>query len=261
MHYGKAFKKYLDAVLAAYDQHEATVANLIAAEQKELGEEGFLSKEEHRKEREEYKKYAFNKLLSIATKHFAPTGGKLEIDKQDVLHAMATSEREYPSVENVDLVAMWDWLEQTYGGEKGAEIGHQQNAGVVVRGFGIRAGTEPKLVGGRLTLDVLVWLDDLDKKYGRNRLSYNCSGSVQEICRALSTFAAWAGDTVTESHIHHAARWFDTHTDLVSRKKYPVGEIEIVTYFNRFEFRFQPKLAESLMEYLSLYGNLTKEAA
>lgn len=105
-------------------------------------------------------------------------------------------------------------------------------------------------------LDVSVYLDDFDKKYGRNKLSYHCHEQIRSILIGLEGFLAWTGDDTSRLLLKSWAQGLvRADYEVESRKKAEIATgLWLTTYFNRFEFRFSPGLGEQLTAFLGLYG-------
>lgn len=263
-HLGHEAQKLLDATIAAYAEHEARLKQLDA-EQTTYFKYGIVETKDHWQEIRKAKSGAFKALISAAEKRFAPAGGSLDIDSFDVLKALGgKDELDRPSTngEAVNLVAAWDYLEATYGGEKGIEAGHQQLANEIVRMFGLRAGEAPKMVGGKVSIDIRMYLDSLDKKYGQSRYSYSCLEYFKTARELLASLAVWANDNQTSGCLNNLYHQFSVRSEVTSRARFPCGQVDVVTYHNRVEFRLAPALADALMEFVSTYAtNLVKKAA
>lgn len=264
LHLGQEAQKILDATIAAHVEHETRLKQLDAEQTKYFGY-GIAETKDYWHEKNKAKEGAFKALIRAAEKHFAPAGGALDIDGGDVLRVIGGKD-EYGhakvSAEAVDLVAVWDYLEATYGGEKGVEVAHQQLANDIVKTFRLRAGEAPKLVSGKMSLSISMYLDSFDKKYGKNQYSYNCLEYFRNARNLLASLAIWADDTETSNRITNLYHHFGMRAVINSRERFECGRIDVITYHNRVEFRLAPTLADALMEFVSTYATtLIKEAA
>lgn len=97
-------------------------------------------------------------------------------------------------------------------------------------------------------LDVSVYLDDFDKKYGRNKLSYHCHEQIRSILIGLEGFLAWTGDDTSRLLLKSWAQGLvRADYEVESRKKAEIATgLWLTTYFNRFEFRFSPGLGGAI---------------
>lgn len=115
---------------------------------------------------------------------------------------------------------------------------------------------------GRVVLDLRVYIDSFDKKYGRTNLS---SGSQDEVVRtfeSLREVAAAYDDSAVASFAARARNAFHYNKTLRSREKVSLGDAgDVVVYSTRFEFRFTPAFAERLRTFLSQYGRGSIAAA
>lgn len=167
--------------------------------------------------------------------------------------------------DSFSLKALWEYLEFTYGGQAGEDVGWRQTAAVLVYEFGMKYKKQVVRKAGRTIIELSVYLDDFDKKYsGKNRLHYNSNDKFVKTMSELKSFATWHQNMALAHDIgmHVTKFWHDRYEDIVSRKQYPLGddqEIILVTFHNKFEFRFSDACAAQLQLFLGTYGNLNEE--
>ena len=156
----------------------------------------------------------------------------------------------------------WQHLEATYGGQSGEDLAWQQLASKLIDIFGLN-GRHKEVVrkAGRVILDIHVYLDDLDKKYGKLRLSYNSRERVAQTLQAFEQFAGWYQNFGLSADLRKFQHkiWMDRDSRVESRENFPMGddkEIILVTYHNKFEFKLSEQTAAKLQQFLGTYGNL-----
>ena len=208
------------------------------------------------------------RMVWLAQKMFAPEGGQLKIEGREVALACGYDEHERDDKikwSEFNAAKVWDHLVKEYGGEKGQEEGHRQTAAAIIDAFYIRPGEPIKTVGGRMVLDITVYIDTIHKKYSKtNQISYNCIERIAKALMALRGFAVWAGLddlAVTLSSVQNSIASHH-NKDIVSRASYGGYGIKVITYLNKYEFQLDPQVAELLQVFLGTYAfNALKEAA
>lgn len=262
-HLGKEIQELVNSALEAYEQLESAMHH-ISAETTRLGVKySIVSTSENHQAKSEIKQSAFNALIHEAEKRFSPPGGKLDIYPNSIFVAACKKDRwGHVDKDSIDLIKVWDFLEETYGGSKGEEIAHQQTANFLVRELGIKAGATPRFVSGKLVVDTTMYLDSIDKRFGQNRYSITSANDLQKTMRSLSAMAKWADEVATGVALVNISETLNYRHQVVSRERFYCGLIELVTFHNRVEFKVSQPLADRFMEYLSTYAtNLIQEAA
>jgi hypothetical protein len=210
------------------------------------------------------------RMIWLAQDLFAPEGAALKIDESSVKKACGYLKHDYDFSNKIDWSEfnpskVWDHLVRTYGGEKGEEEGHRQTAAAIVKEFYIRPGKPIKTVGGRMVLDITVYIDSIHKKYSKtNQLDYGCIEHIAKALMALRGFAVWAGLDDLAASLSSVQYSIADHRnkDIVSRASYGGYGIRVITYLNKYEFQFDPQVAELLQVFLGSYAfNTMKEAA
>lgn len=201
------------------------------------------------------------RLVHLAMEVFAPPGGKLEIDDYAIGQQFPVSS---DAPESFDPAPVWEYLEAAYGGEAGQRLAWEQVAQAFKsQFFGRYRESPPEVVmkGGYVVLEVRVWLDDFDKKMGKARLSYSAADGIRHKCNALADIAAWAEREQLARDLQRFPQEVDRFsTEIVSRKQYPLGEngeMVVVTYQSKFEFKLRQDFAEQLQIFLGTYGEDT----
>lgn len=197
-----------------------------------------------------------SRLVWLAVESFSPRGFRLEIDSKPYLNEYIEGGENNDAYLAFSPVALWRRLESEYAADTGQETAHRQTAERLVKALHIRRDAPVNLKAGCLVLDVPVYLDDFDKKYGRNRLSFHCHDQIRSILIGLEGFIAWTGDDTSRLFLKTWAQTLVSRDyEVVSRKKAEIATgLWLTTYFNRFEFRFSPALGEQLTAFLGLYG-------
>lgn len=256
---GEHYAELLNAFNAVCKEHTARLNELRSMEMEFAGHDRYMlcvKDDDHWKELREAKERVFTNLVHIAEERFAPPGGSLEIDQYDLKEKLCLSKGDA----DIDPVAIWNYLEATYGRGNGIEEGYRQGATEIVRRFRIEKNKEIERKSGYTVLSLeYICIDGIDKKYnGKNKLSYNSREEVSAVCRQLATFATWAGyASLSLALIEQAHKWGSYNNELVSRERFTLGDgpqVVLITYFNRFEFRFRDDVAEQLQMFIATYG-------
>lgn len=206
----------------------------------------------------------YRQLIRIARERFSPPGARLEIGENAAGFGI-----DGDGCAAFDPAAVWAHLEDAYGGAAGADAAYQQAARLLWNEFNLKdPDATARKAGGATLLNLRVWCDSFTKKWnGRYELSYGCHERVTKVVLALAAVAAWAQRPALQrdlggGHDSFAARG----ARITSRARYDLGEkgeLIIVTYSERFEFRFAAPLAEQLHIFISSYvpPSLLLEAA
>lgn len=214
----------------------------------------------HRRDVEKTASRIFSRMISYAEEKFAPSGGNLSIDGGEVKMALGLDD---DPVENLDIEALWNHLEQNYGGTRGEEIAYSQAAAKLVREFSLSQKNNVETKAGKIILNLGVYLDGLDRKWnGASNLSYNSQEGVCKTLLALASFASWAGLGELEGALNGQASSWWRNKRIDSRRRYVIsGDMALVTYHNRFEFQFTPTLAEQFQIFIGTFAAGMMKAA
>ena len=260
---GEKFAQLFAGYLAAVEAWASDLSRLSALEQIILPCESYmaamhcLDAYDADKLRQKAANDIRGRIIRHAEKRFAPTGGTLSIDQHECDKAFPV---ERDSASDFDPAAFWSYLEKKYGGSVGQEIAWRQAAGAVVSAFNLRDDKPVQSKGGYVVLTRRIWLDDLDKKYGKNRLSYSCTESVSDAIKALIGFASWnersdLGRDLRDLRSH----FLDRSYNVESRKRYDCGEngeVVVVTFQTSFEYRIREDVAAQLNIFVGTYGTV-----
>jgi hypothetical protein len=194
-------------------------------------------------------------LIWMAEKLFAPHGVTLKIDGYEVFERFPC---ERDDIESFDPVAIWTYLENKYGGSFGAKLAWQQVAKGFKSKFNLDRDEEVVVKGGYIILDKRIWIDDFDKKYHKkNRLTYSCCESLSQAINVLSEIARWSERHVLSSDLlRMASKFNDRGYEIESRERLAAGkdgEVVVVTYTSRFEFRVRQDFAEEIQVFLGSF--------
>lgn len=210
--------------------------------------------------RESAAKEVFKSLVRCASVHFGGNAGAVCIDADELQHEFQLERRNW---DHFDPAAVWCHLESQYGGSKGEDLARQQIADDVVRHFSIRPDVPIKRVGGALTIEVNMYLDSTDKKYGRNRWSYGCRDSLERAFISLQKMIEAIPDFGTSAYDLIRPNFTQSSTNVEPRKQFVLadGHIKAITYNTKVELRFSDKLGNALMLFLSEHSSRLKQAA
>lgn len=151
---------------------------------------------------------------------------------------------------------VWAVLCKEFGGEAGVEQGYREAAKVLIDAFGLLYHREIKRRSNHVALNVSVGTEASFDGNGR-RLCFHSHDTVNATLSALRVFGLWAGCCFFSS------QRFDYRDSVLSREHYTLidDDLECITYYSRFEFRFTPALAERLQVFIATYGALEHEVA
>jgi hypothetical protein len=195
---------------------------------------------------------AIELVRSHAERAFAPEGGRLEIDDRWLLDQLAIT---YENYDQLDLIKAWTLLEGRYGGTKGQDEGHRQNARKLLDKFNLKE-EKPSTVGGMVVLNLRVWTQqEIGGSRGSRELSYNCREDVHKATTAFAAFLRTIGEQHGAQELDNFTRRFAyASCSVVSRQVFKFGFGQITTYYERFEFRVLPHIAEQLQVYLGTHA-------
>lgn len=257
-HYAAFWQSILDSVRQAYalgDSLSATARGLGVSNPVDCFVTPYKVIEDARRS-------IFNTLIRTAEEQFGACGQPVKIDScdfDDFLPDRVRGESDYDL--SFDPVALARKLTELYGGQSGADKALCRVASSLIAFFHIKPNGPITFKRGGIVLDACVRIDDFDKKWGRCRLCYHSGEFVRQGVGYLARFAEWAGDGNTKLALEHWQSNLHYPAEVVSRQVMRNGDISVVTYQTRFEFRFSPSLSAQLQVFLGLYGNLTSEAA
>ncbi len=194
-------------------------------------------------------------LCRTAAREFAPCGcPAIEISTAQYCALFVPNEGFDPATFKPSNV--WAALYNEFGGKAGIEQGYREAAKVLIDAFGLLYHREIKRRFNHVALNVRVGIETSFDNSGR-RLCYHSQSTVNDTLSALRVFGLWAG------YCFFSSRRFGYPDPILSRKHYTLidDDLECITYYSRFEFRFTPALAERLQVFIATYGALKYEAA
>ena len=211
------------------------------------------------------------RLVRIAAARFsAPGAANLDIDEADYIRRFViepdTRHGQDADAEPLafDPRAIWAALEDAFGGERGVEQSYRAAAATLIESFDLRAGVEVKQRRDGVVLPMRVYLDDFDRKHGKNVLCSSSRQNLTDMQSAMRTFATWAEDA---GGLHGGmgllGRLFGWmhNARVISRERIPLCDaLYVVTYNTRFEFVMAQALAEKLQIFIGLYSGTNDTA-
>lgn len=199
-------------------------------------------------------------LIALAATRFAPPGAHLKIDEEPIAERFPLGRDE--QLASFNPAAIWQYLVETYGGQKGEQEALRQAANQLVNCFRLRRDQEVQTTAGCVVLNLPVYVDVFDKKYSNvARLHYRAR---EDFCRALGAFEAFAhhiGRLDLASDLAAQKGHWGVTREIVSRARHALGagDILLVTFTTRFEFRLRQALAEQLQIFLGTYADSLRE--
>lgn len=204
--------------------------------------------------RREFANHLSNQLVWTAAKEFAPSGGRLEIYKSELPPELFYDDE---APERFDLAALWQHLEKNYGGDAGDRQAKAQAVEAFKSGFRLGREDAVQIKGGYTVLNLSVYIDSFDKKYGRTRLSYSAAESARQALDAMRQILWFIGLYGAAHDLRgFMAELLDRHVDLPLRKAHVLdeGKIKITTFSNKFEVKIATDVADKLQLFIGEYG-------
>lgn len=188
------------------------------------------------------------RLLRIAEEQFTPSSSaRFSIPRADIANA-------YPDASQFEAAAFWAHLEATYK-PSAAKVAFVGVARDLVDAFNLERNPNIERKGNILVLNKWV---SCEKTYsGRMELSYHSADSVANGLRTLAAFADWGNlPGVAASIRRHLNHTQFHHMEIVSRQRITIaaGELELITFQTRFEFRFGGEMAKQLPLFIGQYA-------
>lgn len=264
-------KASLNDVFASYLRMEARLGR-VYGEQRHLEERLFgvsLTEAKSTEAITHIASRAIKALVSKAERQFAPEGGSLKIDEYEALKAtnqydwderyrrLHWRQKEGEPKLELDLDALWRYLEDTYGGDAGVTAGLRQQAAELMKVFHFGSEETIRRTANSVNVDLRVWGEKKD--YGQNKgqleASYHSSETRLKAFTSLRCFAKWAElyDLANRLNpqFHDLANYGFCYS---SREKRSFPGLDIVMYKERWEWRFSHEVAEKLMLFLGEYA-------
>jgi hypothetical protein len=160
-----------------------------------------------------------------------------------------------------DPCAVWAGIEAEYGGDKGKEEAYRQTAQALLSELDLNPGQPVEFKSGHLFAGIHVALSDYS--HNKNELAWGSDGNVVRLHLALASFATWAEFHIMAAQLRQSAyAW--RNRKVQSREKFRYGNenyVELVTYKNRFEYRFPMSVAEQLQVFIASYAPAAAKAS
>jgi hypothetical protein len=201
-------------------------------------------------------------LYGHAERHFAPVGGSLTIDREPIDEALGLDGRP----EDLNVEALWNAIEEEYGGQKGVEASNSQMAAVLVHRFNLDSATAVKTVKGCMKLSMCIFVAEYERRGdGVGTLRTNSLDWVRSTFTALSTFALWGErrDLAQQLRNHPWSTIHGAKSQILTKERLTFGtsEIEVVIQKKAFEFIFSKEVGEELQVFISSYCPSSQQMA
>lgn len=261
---GQKFALVWQAYIEAMVQHHKALNGLSAMERSLFpGMEDYryavtgMSESEMEKTLGKTAKDIRSRLSWLASRQFAPPGGRLDIDDDGLTEAFPFDQ--YTDLEKLrayDPIAIWAWLEERYGGDVGEKLAYQQLAERINSALGLRHKEEVVMKGGYVVLSRSAWTDTYSSGI---QYSYSTYQDIQRTLISLGEVAEWMERHQLARDLYSHAQ-NSTHCDkVISREKFGFGEngaeALMVTFKTSVEFRLRADFAEQLQIFLGTYGS------
>lgn len=196
-----------------------------------------------------------HRLIRRAERYFAGPSAPLSIEDADLVDAYVP-ERHGGRCETFDPEAVWAALEARYGAGQGETIAYRQAAKVLIDFFRLRQGRDVETRGSRVVLSRQVYPEAWGGEKTR-RVSCEERRTLHEVAGAMGTFGAWSQRPGLGAAFGALGERFWRDRVILSRERIVLAEdVEVLTTYQRFEFRLAPPLAEDLQLFVAEYGTL-----
>lgn len=206
-----------------------------------------------------------SRMVWHAQKLFAPEGVRMEIDTREV-HSLFPIQFEngdrYGNIDErwrieFDPVALWNHLEQTYGGDAGKELAWRQAAAIIISAFDMKHEKEIVIVAGRTVLTKRVYTR---AGFRGGREIGSCDDELNKLFNALKAFAEWAGLEEFGWGARRQMGVWTYSTSVSSRETINLGNgCDYVTFYSEFKFRFSKEVTEHLQLFVGQFGTPAEE--
>lgn len=195
------------------------------------------------------------RLSWMASRHFAPAEGRLEIDDDKLKESFPVDRySDLAVIEAFDPAAVWAWLETHYGGDAGKTLAYRQLAGRIKSALWLDREEEIVLKAGYVVLSRSAWTESYSSGPQYSHSTYQM---IQKALICLGEVADWMGRHQLSRDVSghaNSTRHFDK---MISREKFGFGEqgaeILMVTFKSSVEFRLRADFAEQLQIFLGTY--------
>jgi len=195
-------------------------------------------------------------VFIYAERHFAPAGTRMEISEHDYLRdndGRRLYSGKHPDYDQpLDVIGLWQAIAADYGGQSGYDEACRQHARTIIQGFTIRENEEIKMVTGRVRLDHHAYVDDI---LGNNRLEVRAKMRLEETISSLEMFARLYSHDDLMLALGDLRLYLNGPCTITSREKVVKTEsLVVITFKQRFEFRFSQAVANDLQQFIGEYG-------
>jgi hypothetical protein len=203
---------------------------------------------------------AMENLFVQAEQRYAPAGGTLTIDRNDVWRALGMEERHHwRNIDKgakvpFDLDNLHAHLDATYGGDAGETTAYRQQAKVLIDFFGF--GEAEKMVATARHIECTVQIWSMKKDYapkGTLEVSHHNHERIRNAFKAFACAMAWADEHELRAAIAHSPLTGYCFT-FQSRHRESYPGLDIVLFKENWKVRFSHPVAEKLKLFLGQYG-------
>jgi len=199
----------------------------------------------------------YEAIIDLAARRFTPPGAqKITIPTHDYYGRFREPYRDKDDAPDFKPSELWTALERDYGGDKGATKAMMEAAEAIRTLFSesLRSGIVRR--GGGVVLSHSVYTEQW-RGNGRHELSYGCVQRIHNGFTALATFADWTARPALAGDLRGFSIGGWHRSEVVSRERFAFGDgdITLITYLSKFEYRLSPTLAEQLNIFLSKYDD------
>lgn len=188
------------------------------------------------------------RLIRIAEQQFSPSrSAHFSIPRAEIDKAI-------PSSAPFDAATLWAHLETTYK-PIAARTAFAKVASELIDAFNLERNPQIERKGNALILNKTISCDKT--RNGRMEMSYYSGEGLGKAFYALAGYAEWANLPHVAAQIrNYLHRTNLTHGHVESRERITIaaGEMEIITFHTRFEFRFGGEMAKQLPIFIGQFA-------
>jgi hypothetical protein len=203
---------------------------------------------------------AMENLIAQAEKQYAPVGGTLTIDRNEVWRALGIDERRHwrgvdkDAPVPFDLEKLHAHLADTYGGDAGETAAYRQQAAELIKFFRFEDSEAMATTKRHVACTVRIWSSHKDyAPKGTLEVSYNEHTRISKAFQALACAMAWADLPELQGALSRAPMTGYGFA-FKSRHREAFPGLGIVMFKDKWTFEFDFKVAEQLRLFLGHYG-------
>jgi hypothetical protein len=203
---------------------------------------------------------AMENLIAQAEKQYAPVGGTLTIDRNEVWRALGIDERRHwrgvdkDAPVPFDLEKLHAHLADTYGGDAGETAAYRQQAAELIKFFRFEDSEAMATTKRHVACTVRIWSGHKDyAPKGTLEVSYNEHTRLSKAFQALACAMAWANLPDLQAALSRAPISGYCFT-FKSRHRETFPGLSVVMFKDKWTFEFDFKVAEQLRLFLGHYG-------